>query len=452
MSWTRELLGAGALAGIFAAVLAAAELWARRGSPKPEWTRKLVHVGGGLGCLGFPFLVSSPWTVLVMATGLSALFAAGRRGGALRSLHGVERRTSGSEYYPLAIFLTYVLTYGRPWLFVSSVLTLAVADAGAALVGGRWGRVRYQVEEEEKSLEGSLAFLLIAFLAVLLPALLLAGLPGKVCLLSALLVAVLVTGFEAISLHGADNLFVPVAVCVALGKISTKPLAEIAYQNASLAGIAVALALLAWRTRAFNFGARIVFLLYAYGAWALGSWQWALPVFVGLAAYLLLEVISPLPPERVGMVRVRTMSAVLLPPFLVLVLANSRSEYGRFFGPYLAANASVLAMALWAYLRHRHPRAAWRRVAGATVTATFAAAAVLVALWRMQKLPPRTLLAAAVPCLLAAILGALWSELRRARPDAPAWGADKMLLPLVAAGAVLWMQEAGMVGVWSPAG
>jgi phytol kinase len=387
-----------------------------------------------------------------MATGLAALFAAGRRAGGLKSLHSVERRTAGSEYYPLAIFLTYIMAYGRPWLFVASVLTLALADAGAALVGSRWGRLRYQVEDEEKSLEGSLAFLLLAWAAIFLPALFLAGLSWQVAALSALLVAVLVTGFEAISLHGADNLFVPLAVCVALGKITAKPWAEIVYQNASLAAIAAGLALVAWRTLAFNFGARIVFLLYAYGAWALGSWQWALPVFVGLAAYLLLEVVSPLPPERVGLIRVRTMSAVLLPPFLVLVLANSRDEYARFFGPYLAASAAVLAMALWAYLRHRHPRSAGKRLCGAAVTAILAAAAVLAALWRMQGLPPRTLLVTAVPCLAAALLGALWSELRRARPDAPAWGADKMFLPLAAAGAVLWMQEAGMVGAWNPAG
>jgi len=452
VNWTRELLGAGALAGIFAAVLGVAELWARRGRPNPEWPRKLVHLGGGLGCLGFPFLVSSPWTVLVMAMGLAALFAAGRRSNRLRALHSVERRTAGSEFYPLAIFLTYLLTYGRPWIFVAAVLTLAVADAGAALVGSRWGRVRYQVEDEEKSLEGSLAFLLIAFLALLAPALLLAGLSWKVCVLSALLVAALVTGFEAISLHGADNLFVPVAVCVTFSKISSKPVAEIAYQNVSLAGIAAGLALLAWRTRVLNFGARIVFLLYAYGAWSLGSWQWALPVFVGLAAYLLLEAVSPLPPERVRLVRVKTMSAVLLPPFLVLVLANSRDEYARFFGPYLAASAAVLGMALWAYLRHRHPRAAGRRLAGAAGMAILGVAAVLGPLWWTQGLPPLTLAAAAGPGILAALGGALGGEIRRGRPDAPAWGAEKMLLPLAAAGAVLWMQEAGMVKLWAPTG
>ena len=124
---------------------------------------------------------------------------------------------------------------------------------------------------------------MIAFLAIHLPTLLLTDLPRPVCVLAALLVAALVTGFEAISLEGADNLFVPLAVVVILGKITTKPLSEVVFQNLSLLAICLAVGLVVWRFRSFNVGGAITFILFAYGTWSLGSWVWALPVFVGFA-------------------------------------------------------------------------------------------------------------------------------------------------------------------------
>jgi phytol kinase len=190
-----DLIGAAVLSAVFVGFLAAAELWRRFGHPQPEWTRKLVHVGGGLSCLLFPFLVESRWIVLGLALVLTALFAGAARLGLLKSLHGVERRSRGAEYYPLAVFLVLVLAGERTWLYVAAVLVLAVADGFAALVGSRYGVVRYGVEDGgRKSLEGSLVFFLLAFLAIHLPTLLMSDLPRPITVLAAVLVALLVTG------------------------------------------------------------------------------------------------------------------------------------------------------------------------------------------------------------------------------------------------------------------
>ena len=43
-----DLRGAAILAAAFLSLLVLAELWRRFGHPKPEWTRKLVHLGGGM--------------------------------------------------------------------------------------------------------------------------------------------------------------------------------------------------------------------------------------------------------------------------------------------------------------------------------------------------------------------------------------------------------------------
>ena len=216
-----DLRGAAIIGVLFAAVLVVAELWARRWNGKPEHTRKLVHLGGSAIGVFLPLLVESLVVAFVLTVGLSALFLATSKGKLLRSVGGVQRASRGSEYYPIAVFLLFLLSADDYWRYLASLLTLGVADAFAALVGSEYGRLRYSVEEDTKSVEGSLVFLVVAYLAILLPMVLLTDLDRPTMVLGALLAALVVTGFEAVSLRGADNLFVPLAACVILGKITS---------------------------------------------------------------------------------------------------------------------------------------------------------------------------------------------------------------------------------------
>src|SRR5688572_29470407 len=121
-AWGNEWVRIGALAAAVLALAALAEIWKRFGRPDPESTRKLVHFGSGLGCALLPFLVKSPGIVLLFCLALLAATMLVRRRGMLRSLHGVTRRTWGMEYYPVSIFLLFLLARDRPWLYVSGVL------------------------------------------------------------------------------------------------------------------------------------------------------------------------------------------------------------------------------------------------------------------------------------------------------------------------------------------
>jgi phytol kinase len=444
-----DLRGAVILGGAFVALLVTAELWRRLGTPKPEHTRKLVHLGGGVACLFFPFLIDSPWVVLAMALPLTALFVAGSKLGFLKSLHGVARKSRGAEYYPLAVFLVFVLTRGRPWLYLAAVLVLAVADAFAALIGSRYGVVRYEVEDEMKSLEGSLVFLVIAFLAMHLPVLLMTNLPRPVCVLAALLVAALVTGFEAISLEGTDNLFVPMAVVVILGKITTKPLSEVVFQNLSLLAICLAVALLVWRVRTLNVGGAIAFILFAYGTWSLGNWLWAIPAFLGFLGYLAAWSRFA-PPGHAAGVRVRTVSRALLPPFAMMALANGMKDSNLFYGPYLAASAAVFAFALDTGVFRLETVKGLPRVVAAFGVGLLATAFTAVVPWLLLREHPLALLALALVVMVLSMLNAA-IELRRPVDDRPReWTASRFALSFAAAGAVLLLQWAGWAPLWEP--
>lgn len=443
-----DLIGAAILSGVFLTILLAAEAWRYWGNPKAEWTRKLVHLGGGLTCLFFPFLVESPWVVLVLTLAMSALFAGGARFGFLRSLHGVERSSRGAEYYPLAIFLVFVLSRGRPWIYVAAVLVLAVGDAFAALIGSRYGRIRYQTERDQKSLEGSLVFFVTAFLAIHLPTLLLTDLPRVTTVLAAVLVAFLVTGFEAISLRGTDNLFVPVAVVFILGKITTKPVSEIVYQNLSLVAICLVVVALARMVPVFNTGAAIAMILFAYANWSLGSWQWALPVLVGLACYLLAWIrVADHAPE--SQIRIRAISRALLPLFLILVGANATRSFDLFYGPYVIATASVLAFSLAGPVLNLRRLSRGKRPIAVAATAFVATAVTGLGPWLLQGgIDPWQL-----PIGAAVVFVATWAvTLLDARPGTvlAGWTASRILGTWGVAGVVLLLQAAEVVPVWHP--
>lgn len=449
MNMVRELLGATALVAAFALLLAAAELWSRKLAPDPEHTRKLVHLGGGLLCLLLPLCVESLWLAALLLAPLAAIFWLGGRLGALTCLHRVQRKSRGSEYYPLAVLLVFAMSGGRTWMYVAALLSLAVADAFAALVGTRYGVLRYEVEDESKSLEGSLVFMVLAFLAIELPVLLMTDLDKSVVVLTALLAAMLLTGFEAVSLRGADNIFVPVAVCVILAKNVYDPAAEVAYQVASLAVIALVVGFWAAKRRSFNWGGKIAFILFAYGVWALGSWHYGLPVFIGFFCVLLMGGWLPPPEGHVPGTKVRVLSRILLPSLLLVVLANALDRYDLFFGPFLGVGVAVLGLSLWSWVRWRKELGPGRRALGALLAGLAAWAALVLPQWLM--LPVH----AAAPLVLAALGPAvvLIDELCLGRdPDLSPeglWRTRRFVAFLAVAGIVLTLQAWNVVGPWA---
>ncbi len=284
--WAREALGAAAVGAAFLAVFAAAELWKRLGDPRPEWTRKAVHLGGGLVALSLPWVVRSHWTVLGLGAAFSAIVLATRRLGLLGSVHGVERRSEGGLYFPAAVYLLFLLAGRQPAFYLISLLTLVVSDALAALVGTSYGRHTFAVETDRKSLEGSAVFLLATFLAVHLPLLLMTELGRAESVLIAAQLALLVTLFEAISLRGNDNLVVPLATYLLLVKMTGKEAEFIGLQLLAQLAILAALVALAWRLRFLTFSGTLAASVFFYGAWSLGGPAWTAAPAAGLAALL----------------------------------------------------------------------------------------------------------------------------------------------------------------------
>lgn len=454
-----DLIGAAVLLAVLLAVLGVGEAWARLGNPQPEHSRKFVHLASAAACLLFPFLIESPLVVGAMAVGMSAFFAFAGHLGLLQALDAVERSSRGSEYYAVAIFMVFLLAGDDLWIYFSSVLVLGVADAFAALIGIRYGRLRYSVQDGEKSVEGSFAFFAIACAAVLVTAPFFAELPWRNLLHIAVAAGVLLTCFEAISLDGADNLFVPVAAAVILEKLAEDTLAVLIFQNlhllvifASMFAINSLVRRLARTPEApFDGGGIIAFALFAFGSWALAGAPWALPVVVGFVVAICAWLASNRLTEVDLSMRIRPTYRALLLPFGVVLLANMFRHWDALYGPYLAVGAVVLAFAVTTLWRPNP------EVRGPMYSTRFCAAVGLAA--GLVMVGPAWLLypevGAVTPLVLIAVATAVsasnyWIIERRPRQadDEFYWPASQIALVFAVGAAVFLAQTNGFLQMW----
>jgi phytol kinase len=169
-------------------------------------------------------------------------------------------------------------------LYTLPLLTLTLADAVAALIGVSYGRLKYDGTEGRKSIEGSLAFFLVAFLAIHIPLLLFTTTGRAESLLIGLTFGVLVMLLEAVAWRGLDNLFIPfggfLLLRVFLALDAPALLARLAVTSAMLLVV-----LVLRRRRTLTDSAALAGALVGFMAWSVGGWKWVVPPFVLMALY-----------------------------------------------------------------------------------------------------------------------------------------------------------------------
>ncbi|HEU0014833.1 MAG TPA: hypothetical protein VFQ45_14195 [Longimicrobium sp.] len=318
-----EAVRAALVSALLLLLFGAAEVWRRWGNPPVEWTRKLVHFGGGVVAGAFPWLFRWHWTVLALGIAFGLIIWGTRRLGLLSSVHGVERRSQGGIYYPIAIYLLFLLGAGQPVFYLVSLLVLMVADTLAALLGSEYGRRIYSVESDRRSLEGSAAFLLTTFLAVHLPQLLLTQTGRAESVLIAAQIAIVVTILEGISLEGSDNLVVPLATYFLLESMTPHPAPFVARQLVVLVLVAVLVGLLAWRFRFVALSSAMGLALVVYGAYALGGSEWVLAPALAVLCFAAFDwLVRRVEPEAVAGYHIRGLFYVAILPLLLLFANN----------------------------------------------------------------------------------------------------------------------------------
>jgi len=198
------------------ALVTGARLAGARGVP-PTIVRKSLHAAVGL----WTVLVTSRFHALGWALVPPATFLVVNAAGKTRALvPGIARpddaaSARGLWTFPLGVIVTYLLYWsveGRAAVLAGCAV-LAFADPIAAAVGTRFGQRRLRPLAHGRTLEGSLAFFVVASIAIACVA---AGrTDGVTPWRLAVGCAAVGAAVEALSPPGWDNLGIPVAVAAA---------------------------------------------------------------------------------------------------------------------------------------------------------------------------------------------------------------------------------------------
>jgi len=205
------------LSAAFLALFGTAEFLYHVLKVKAEISRKFVHLFTGVLTLLFPLFLQNHWSVLILCVSFAVILLLSLRFGFLPSINAIDRPSLGSLLYPLAVylaFLFYVYNYHQQVYFYLPILTLAVCDPMAALLGKRFPYGKFKVGCGHKTILGCTAFLLTSIVLTLFLLMNSESIAfnRENFLLTSVLVAISSTIAEAFSGKGWDNLTIPLTV------------------------------------------------------------------------------------------------------------------------------------------------------------------------------------------------------------------------------------------------
>ena len=396
----------------------------------PELMRKMAHVGLGLATLSFPWLFRSRWPVIVVgvlatSTLLALRFVPKLRASVGGVVHGVHRSSGGDLYFPIAATGLFLLANGNWVLYVLPMLTLTVADAVAALIGVAYGRHAYGTTGEMKSVEGSLAFFIVAFMATGVPLLLFTDTGRIEAVLIGLTFGALVMLLEAIAWRGLDNLFIPFGGFLLLRAfLALEAPALLARLIATT--VLLVLVIVLRRRRTLDDYALVAGVLVGYVAWSAGGWRWLVPPLVLFAAYTVLwprrAQLRERPHDMVAVFSV-TATGML---WLLLSMMLRRSDL---YYPYtLAYSANLCFIGITWY---RNVRRSASLVEAVTVSAIVAWAAFFAPYLAVVGLTRATALAASLALVPLLMAGFSFSfavpDIRRRPSDEYPWATQALV-------------------------
>lgn len=206
------------LAASFLTLFGSAEWMYRKEMLQVEWSRKFVHIVTGLITLFFPIVLTSHWQVLFLCISFGIILIVSKRMSLLESINGIDRPSQGSILYPLAVYLSFIVFEEKGDLiwFYAPILTMAICDPVAALVGKKHPWSPYRVGKETKTISGSTGFFISAFILLSGLFIALSTSTGIPVLLAAAIIAIIATITEAVSRNGSDNIWIPLAVILCL--------------------------------------------------------------------------------------------------------------------------------------------------------------------------------------------------------------------------------------------
>lgn len=193
-------------------LLVLGEVWWRKQEIHGEHSRKFVHITVGSFVALWPyFLTSGQIIILSMAFLVGVIVSKYLR--IFQAIHSVQRPTQGELWFALVVGLLAFMP-AKPHVYTAALLTMALADGLAAIVGTNYGNNnRYTVLGSTKSIAGTATFFVTTFV-ILIGYALVSSDPLSLFLIVP--IAAIATVLENIAVRGLDNLLVPLFIAGAL--------------------------------------------------------------------------------------------------------------------------------------------------------------------------------------------------------------------------------------------
>ena len=209
-----ELINTAILAVSFLTLFGFAELLYHIFKIEAELTRKLVHICTGILTMLFPIMLDNHWLVLFLCTSFLVILVLSMKFDLLKSINAIDRKSRGSILYPIVVYIIYLIytQFDNYVFFYLPILTMAVCDPIAALVGKRWPIGSYKVGKDNKTMAGSSAFAMAGLVLSMVLLLNMTDLSWGNALLVGAAVTLVAAFVEGISQNGYDNLLIPFAV------------------------------------------------------------------------------------------------------------------------------------------------------------------------------------------------------------------------------------------------
>ncbi len=239
--------------------------------------RKIIHILVGLIVCGLLYLFRD-WTWLVL---LGVAFVAINGWDIFRRNHVAMSNLEhnwGTIFFPLAfIFLILYWGYAFRELILTSFLIMVISDSLAGIVGRFRGGIPSVILCEPKTITGSFIFFIASGLIGALALVFLFALPFLPSLWLALMIALLLTLVEALSVGGIDNLTVPVFASFFYQTAIETPIIA---GTRLFVGIMICFLIvyLAWRNRWLDLGGNIAAFFLGTTILFLTDWFWIFPL------------------------------------------------------------------------------------------------------------------------------------------------------------------------------
>jgi phytol kinase len=196
-------------------LLVASEVWWRSHHLHDEFSRKFIHITVGSFVAFWPFFLT--WDqIRVLSLAFLIAIVVSKRFHVFKAIHSVQRPTWGEIYFALAVGAIAFVTQSK-WVYMAALLQMSLADGLAAVVGTKFGkRQRYLVYGHAKSVIGTLTFFVVSCLILIVYFMHAQALFGSMLWLKIVIIGVVSSILENISVQGLDNLLVPLVTALLL--------------------------------------------------------------------------------------------------------------------------------------------------------------------------------------------------------------------------------------------